>query len=570
MTLKDNSDAYLARASIDAGFSFALAAFAVGLGLLAVLARVGLPESALRFGVPAVIFAGLIVIATRLRTMRPAEFYAGGRNMPAFYVGLTYAGLAAGLFLPFLPPLLPGVGFSSLATGFALGLAAALCITGPHLRRSAAFSIADSVGLRFPHPVVRCAIAIVAAGCAVFVALAGYDIALRALITTTGASRGIAILTVGLLLALLIVPGGLSGVIWLAAGGAIVTLAALGLPAALHILRETPLWLGGTARFAQMADLKSAPSFDPAVAVALALGLSVLTPLFGPSVASDGRATTSRAGPLAVFFMAAIAALAVITVSRASHALDFALIGQNPGTLAKPFIGDRANGLTLCGAAAENAPAVVSACAARGHATSLHAHDIGASATYLLQNMPDLMHLGPVLGGLASVFAMTLGIAIAAAGVQSFATSLGHDIYHPERRRFGPVSRRLAIARALTILLIVLCGVFFTHHRADPRTLILLTAIFSGSLVAPVLVLSLWSRARAFDAAAALAVAAALMGHFFYTHRNGWPVDALASNAIFAAVDATLAGFFASILHGRGAPVTAPALPAPGQLVGPD
>ena len=37
MTQKDESDAYLARASIDAGFSFALAAFFVGLGLLAVL-----------------------------------------------------------------------------------------------------------------------------------------------------------------------------------------------------------------------------------------------------------------------------------------------------------------------------------------------------------------------------------------------------------------------------------------------------------------------------------------------------------------------------------------------------
>src|SRR5579863_8205118 len=264
VTLKDNSDAYLARASIGAGFSFALAAFAVGLGLLAVLARVGLPDSALRFGVPAMIFAGLIVIAARLRTMRPAEFYAGGRNLPAPYVALTYTGLAAGLFLPFLPPLLPGVGFSSLATGFALGLAAALCITGPYLRRSAAFSIADLVGLRFPNPLVRCASAIIAAGCAVFVALAGYDIALRALVATTGASRDVAIWAVGVLLVFLIVPGGLSGVIWLAAGGAIVTLAALGVPAALHIFHETPLWLGGTTRLTQMTSLTSAPDFNPA------------------------------------------------------------------------------------------------------------------------------------------------------------------------------------------------------------------------------------------------------------------------------------------------------------------
>ena len=98
---KDDSDAYLARASIDAGFSFALAAFFVGLGLIAVLARVGLPDTALRFCVWALIFAGLIVIAVRLRTMRPAEFYAGGRNLPPAYAAMAYAALAAGLFLPF-------------------------------------------------------------------------------------------------------------------------------------------------------------------------------------------------------------------------------------------------------------------------------------------------------------------------------------------------------------------------------------------------------------------------------------------------------------------------------------
>jgi Na+(H+)/acetate symporter ActP len=305
------------------------------------------------------------------------------------------------------------------------------------------------------------------------------------------------------------------------------------------------------------------------VAVALALGLSVLTPLFGPSVASDGRATAARAGPLAVFFIGAIAVLSIFSVTRASHALDAALIGQDPLKLTAPLTGDAAKGLALCGITAESAQAVAEACA-HSDTSGLRAEDIGASAAYLLQNLPDLMHLGPVLGGLASVFAMTLGIAVAAAGIQSFATSLGHDIYHPDRRRFGPVSRRLAIARALTILLIVLCGLFFTNHRADPRTLILLTIIFSASLIAPVLLLTLLRRARGLDAAAALAVAAVLLGHFFMTHRHGWPVDALASNAIFAAVDAAFAGFLASLLHGRDVTAPTPALPAPGQLIGPD
>jgi cation/acetate symporter len=572
VTQKDGSDAYSARASIDAGFSFALAAFAIGLGLLGVLARVGLPGALLHFCVWAIIFAGLVVIAVRLRTMRPGEFYAGGRNLPPAYAALAYAGLAAGLFLAFLPPLLPGVGFTSLAVGFAAGLTCALCMTGPYLRRSAAFSIADLVGTRFPHPLVRCAIAMIAAGCAVFVALAGFDIALRAFIATTGIGRSLGIAIVGILLVLLIVPGGLSGVIWLAAGAMIVSLTALGLPAALNIFHESPLWLSGAGRFAELSGAGIAPAFSPTIALALALGLSALTPLFGPSVASGGRIPALRAGPLAVFFLGALALLSVLTLTRATHALDAALIGQEPAKIpAQILVASRAQDISICGIASNDVRAIASACAAQpGFARTLRPQDIGTSAAYLLGNLPNLIHLGAVLAGLASVFAMTLGIAVAAAGIQSFTTSLGHDIYHPDRRRFGPVSRRLAVARALTVLLIVLCAAFLEHHRADPRNLILLATIFSASLVAPVLALTLLKRVTAFDAAAALAVAIALMAHFFFTHRQGWPVEALAGNALFAALDAAFAGFFASLLHGRAVVPAGPALPPPGQLVGPD
>ena len=118
MTQQD-TDAALARARIDGGFSFALAAFAVGLGLLAVLERVGLPDAALAASVGVLVFAGFVTIAAILRTMRPVEFYAGGRELPAPYAGLAYAGLAAGLFLPFLPPLPKASAWPRLRLDFA-------------------------------------------------------------------------------------------------------------------------------------------------------------------------------------------------------------------------------------------------------------------------------------------------------------------------------------------------------------------------------------------------------------------------------------------------------------------
>jgi cation/acetate symporter len=556
-------DASLARTRIDGGFSFALAAFAIGLGLLAVLDRVGLPDAALKASVGVLVFAEFLIIAAILRTMRPVDFYAGGHTLPPPYTGLAYAGLAAGLFLPFLPPLPQNLGLNSLAAGFGAGLLCMLFVTGPYLRHRGAVSIADLTGSRFPHPAARIAIAAVIAACSGLVALGGYEIALRAFLAATGISRPLGAAALGVLLVLLIVPGGLSGVVWLAIGAAVVTLVALGLPEGLSMLRETNVFAPAMARFDAVSGAQQNLPIEPAVVAALALGIGALAPLFGPAVASPGRGSAVRGGLFACAFVWIIGVLGAFTMAHSTLALDALLVSREPNQVpAEILAASEQGGISICGVRSDAPRVIAGSCSEEPDFSGvLRPQDIGADGGYLLENLPVLRRSGPTLSGLAAVFAIALGIGVAAAGVQSFATSLGHDVFHPKRRRYGLASRRLAYARALAILLIAVCAFALAARMADPRQAIVLALTISATLVAPLLGLTLFKRATSLSALAALLVAALVMSPFVFTHGWDWPPVQLSANAVFAALDGFIAGVFVSFLPGRisiARPVLAP------------
>ncbi len=551
MTEQDTA-ASLLRTRIDGGFSFALATFAVGLGLLALLERVGLPDSALKACVAALVFSEFLIAIALLRTMRPAEFYAG--TLPPPYAGLAYAGISAGLFLPFLPPLPQSVGFFSPAAGFALGLFGAAFATGPYLRHCGASSIVDLAASRFPYPGARIAIAVIAALCAVLVTMGGYGVALRAFLAVTGANSAFGATVLGILLVLLIVPGGLSGVIWLAVGTAVVTLAALGLPLALSATRETTPLSVALARFGEVSGTGQHLPTEPAIMATLALGLATLAPL--PVLGSRDRAGTLRSGFFAFVFVGLIAALATLTMARSTLALDAALVGRAPANLpADVLAASRHGAISICGINSAVSSEIAAACGSEaGFSGILRLQDVGVDARYLLENLPSLRHVGPTLAGLAAVFAIALGIGVAAAGVQSFATSFGHDIFAHKRRRFGPASRRLAYARGLALFLIAGSAIGLTHGADDPRLCIALALAISAALVAPLVALTVVRQATSLGALAALLVALLVIAAFVLTHHGAWAPDEIARNAIFAALDAFLAGVFVSLLSRRKPP----------------
>jgi cation/acetate symporter len=572
LTEQDFSDAQIDRARIDGGFSFALAAFLLGLGLLAILERVGLPDELLRGGVIGLIFAGLIVIAVMMRTMRPADFYAGGRRLPAAYAGLVFTGTAFGLFLPFLPPLQPGISFVSIALGFCFGFFWLLFGSDPILRRSGAFSVADLIGSRFPILTVRLPIVLLMAFCAGCIAVGGFELALRALMAAAGVHRAVGAILLGGVLVLLIVPAGLAGVMWISAAAAVIAIAALalplgfgvmtGLPLALPIFGDQSAWANSLGDLALVTGVDAHAGFEIPIVIAFSLGVALLAPFFGGVVATRDRATAWRSGLAATVWLLLSALLIAATLAGAILALKTDVSGRMPAQLPAALLDASDRGqIALCGLHSNDAAAVALACSIKANqAATMQLADVRSKGIDLLTMLPALRGSEPTFARLAAAFVIILGMGLAACGTQSLLTSLCHDFLHPKRRMLRPVSRRLAVARAIAVAFIAATSYWLASHSIEPRFLFTLALMLSAALVAPLFVLSCIPQATPLGAFAGLCVAAFVMGHFFVYNASPLQLGQLATDAAFAATDALAAGFFISFLpRKQAAKVVAPA-----------
>ena len=181
----------------------------------------------------------------------------------------------------------------------------------------------------------------------------------------------------------------------------------------------------------------------------------------------------------------------------------------------------------------------------------------------LLSSLPALRGSEPTLARLASAFAIPLGIGLAAAGLQSFITSLGHDLAHPARRQLGPVSRRLAVARALAIAFVLIAGFRLAGQSVDARFLLVLPVMLSAACSRRCLALAFMPRATSLGALAALCVASFVMLHFFATYKAPLHLAEFATDAVFAAADGFVVALFIAFLPKWTPREAAPAQPAP-------
>ncbi|MHB8885923.1 MAG: hypothetical protein ACYC5H_12770 [Methylovirgula sp.] len=564
MNQQDRPDSQIDRTRIDGGFSFAVAALALGLGLLTILERIGLPDEVLRIGVIALIFAGLIITVLFLRTMRPIDYYAGGRRLPATYAGLAFAGVALGVFLPFLPPSSIGIGLSSASAGFGIGCLWALFAAGPILRRSGGYSFGDLIASRFPHLMVRVPIVLVMGFCAGCIALGGYEIALRGLIAATGAERTLGAPIVAGLLILLIVPAGLSGIVWTAAAATVITTLALILPLGRDLLSGAPLafpifgdqaiWTQAVAHFTVLTEASRQTAFRPGLVVAIGLGVATLAPLFGATIATRDEGAAWRSGLIGIIWLALGALLMAATIAGATLALQNAVGDRPPAALPRAILAASAQGdIAICGVYSSDPVVLDLACSANTGSDQPQPawKHMRTNAGYLLRSLPFLRGSEPTLTRLAAAFMIVLGIATAASGVQFLATVLSHDILHPKRRQFAVVSQRLAITRLLTIAFSILASHWLARHGVDVQVLFTLALMLSAALVTPLLVLALMPQPTSMGALAALCVAGFVTAHFALFGTMTTSADELAANAIFAAIDGIAVGLFVTFLPKR-------------------
>jgi cation/acetate symporter len=559
----------------DAGVGFGLAAFGVGLGLLAVLDRIGLPDRLLHLLVLALTIAGFVAAAVAQRTTRTNYFYAAGNVLPPRYSGLAAAALAAGLFVCLLPITIKDARFPSLVIGFGLGLAGAFFGTGSLLRRSTAFSLADLIATRFPRLARHSIVAIIAAACAGLVAFAGYDLAMRGLIAATGLGRAGAAAVLAAILCFLVIAGGLSTVLWVAIETMIVLVVGLALPLALDLLHGQPLalpFVGDRAVWdaakASLAATVAGSQADHAstfsLVIAFAMGLATLTPLLGPMIASGRERGFARDGMVAFAWLGLFAVFACATLATATLTLDKILVDHAPSEVPPAIYAANAKGrVTLCGGAAANPAVLAKDCAAqKGFAGRLRLGDIRVLPEFLVENLAVLRQSGSVLDGLAQSFLVGLGLALAAAGFQSLVTSLGHDAIAPERRRLISASLRLALTRSLAIFSISLIGILLAFTSVDTGLALTFALFLSATFLAPILGLLFWPRANSRDAGVTLFATTVLLIGLMASHGPFAALTDLSSSVLLAGLGGLMAGLFSSLIRfeagGRDAGPPAP------------
>jgi cation/acetate symporter len=559
MALPATTEDHLHRAAIDGRVAFGVAVLLSGIGLLALMDRVGVPDGLVRALAPIFVLCGLITIAALLRTMRVSWFYAAGRAIPAPYAGLAMASLGAALFLPFIPPVPQGTSLTELFAGFACGMTCAALVTGPLLRKTGAFSVPDLIAARFPHLVARLGAILLVACVSILVALAAYQEALSTLIGLSDFSKPLASAIIASLLIFIILPGGLASTLWIASASTIVALTVFGLPlviTALHggkvvfpLIGSAPLWADALVRIEAFTGAAQAKDrMDPLLIAAIALGLGVLAPLLAPSITCRDRRSAQRAGVSALGWGGILILLATATLGQASLTLDRLTVGQAADNLPPSLYRASAEGeLSICGASVGDRLAARRACAARpGFSSALRLQDITAKGFYLLTGFAEF---GSAFAGLGAAVILVIGLGLAAIGIQTSATVLGNDMFYRVRDHSALTSRRLAVTRAFAIAIIALIGAGLSLVSLYPQTLIALAILLSAAGIAPLLMLALWPRATSVDATIALLIGLLSAEVLIGVKPLASGFDRFAVSALLACTTSLLAGLLTSLLR---------------------
>jgi cation/acetate symporter len=556
----------LERASIDGRVAFAVTAFALGAGLVALIDRLGAPERFIAIFGPIAALTGLAAVGLLVRTTRVSRFYAAGRSVPAVYAGLALACLAGGLFLPYLPPEPTGTSLTGLLVGFGAGFALAALAVGPFVRKTGAFSIPDLIASRFPSRALRLGLVTVIAAIGALIGLAGFETAIRSLINIGATNRGTASLLIGFVLLLIVVPGGVTGVVWTATGAAGILLAGLGLPLIVLALRgaalpsplfgDSALWRQALARMAEW-HAPAAPADDSmayVLVVAIAIGVAALAPLLSPAIACRDSGAARRAGIAAVVWSGALIALVAISMAATSVALDGRLTGQRADRLPDFAYAASAKGLVqICGGNVGRPAEALEACrAAPGSPTILRAEDIVVDGAWLAIGLPAARGLSVALSGLMGVAFVAIAMMIAASGFQTFATAVGHDAFYRVRDASALTSRRLATTRLAAVVGVIAAIAIVWLRAPDPRALTGLAIAFSTAALAPLLALALWPRAGGADATLALLVGLATAEAVIVTGGGPPSLERLAASAVAACVCGFCAGFISSLFRAGG------------------
>ncbi len=495
---------------------FAVAFVAIVI-VLALLAQLGLSDTALAVTLAGATLAAFVVIGINARTMQTSEFYVAGRSVPpvgngmagaaAFMSGAVFLGLAGAFFADARVAV-------ALTIGWSFGFLMLAVLFAPYFRKSGAFGVADFLAIRYGSGWVRLIAAAIVAVSLIAALAAALAIAAEIGTTVFSVSPAGAVTTAALVVLACTLFGGMRAVTMAGIVQYIVAALALLVPAAIvsanvYSLPVPQLTFGNAAaqatalgttgghlahslgsRFLPFAPAGGFGFF--AAIVSLATGVAALPHLLIRSATvRDVEAARSSAGWSLVFVL-------VIALTAPAYAAfaDLAILRQLVGSAVSAlpdwiFAFGRLGLVQICGADAVSPAAASAACGGPG---PIFAPQLAVGGDAIVLAWPDIVGLPFISRVLIAVGA--LAATLAAAGAIAFAvgSSLGHDVYARLLAPKASGGRQLAVTRLLLIAVVAL-GAWLATSRADDVFALALTAIsLSAGGLFPALFAAIWWR----------------------------------------------------------------------------
>ncbi|MEG6508582.1 hypothetical protein V6C03_06325 [Methyloligella sp. 2.7D] len=493
--------------------------------LLALLEQMGWSEAAIA---PILILAPVVlavVIAVRVRTETPEDYFACGRRVPAFYNGVAMAAtLIGGIGFFAYAGAVFFLGFDGLAIGlgWSFGMLAGTVLFSGYLRKSGAYTVPSFLGHRFQSTTVR-----LTAACLLLVPVILLLAAEMKIVGVIAAlflpiPYWICVLVAGAVIAAIVILGGLRALTWTGNAQFVIGAVAFAVPLVIVSVLLTVL---------PTPQLTYGERFDPLTRAEINAGIMSKVPS-GISDALPGDAPQASDKPFAQSFGAIGSGgffLLFLAVALGTAALPSVLIrsGATLSVAEQRFAGAWAvlfvalfvisvpaaalfakvimfHGLSQIDP--NTLPNWMNQLVARGLLIAQDANSSGGlQASELLILRDGVMVSLPILSRLPLVCAVIvaaggISVALAAAGAHLFTlgASLADDIYQLADQRIRPESRFIDLPHH-----IIVWGVMGTLSFATALFLAVigdidvlqaaLTALaFLGATFFPVLLLSIW------------------------------------------------------------------------------
>ena len=498
-------------------FGIFVSAF-VSLLLIAIIAeQLGVPDITLRWAMMLAPLALYTAIGIAALTQEPADFFAAGRRVPAFFTGLGLAISAVG-----------GVGFVSITglllinghdawcvvNGVVAGLVVCAVMIAPYLRKFGCYTVPSYLGRRFDSRLLRVVTATILCAPLLLVIIAEIKIGLIAATWLTGASNH----SMATLFAITIVGaiglGGMRALTWSGTAAALATILAIVIPAAIVAIEFTNLPLGqfthGTVLRAigrlEHAQGIPVPVLSPFVYDLAGTALEPLTRRMAEPFGSIGPASYILTSLMLMMGVAVAPWLlprvgATPSVYDARKSLGWALFafGSLVLTLAAVAVFERSIVMTqLVGQSTATLPEWLAGLVTSGDAAvdgrlpKLPLSSFAFKRDSALFMLPVFAQFPAALLYLALAGGVAAAFASASAGIFALGSIVAEDGINGGRWETPAAVPRLLIARAAIFAAAILGASLAVALPADPLMLVLWAIGLSGAAIFPVVALSIW------------------------------------------------------------------------------